>query len=363
MPGKKGSYTVKEGYNTLLRDNPFAFPYDQQKIRALRAIWNWKEVIPRVQMFLWRALHDGLTTTVEMAKRFRTVQPLCPRCGYENEYTMHLLFFCPLARATWFASQIPLRVADLPLNFAVTLLTIVQNLQVNKIPTLCNLLWCLWKARNEELFSGIKSTPEMIVAKAANMQLGPIQSNPGRQRAAQTRIPIPQGARVVLIDASWDQKYGAGIGMGVYNRRGDLVYVSYAHGNTTDPFHAEAEAMWQTIKYATGGEHPGLFYIFSDCKTLVQAIIDGNTRDLPSWRAAETVGKCIRAYQRNHHSLSILHVLRVVVQTPHRLANWARKTGKNGSGTPIQCYLTHLELEQRLNPDHFSIGDTGVSGM
>lgn len=61
-------------------------------------------------------------------------------------------------------------------------------------------------------------------------------------------IHISQGERVLLVDGSWDPKYGAGIAMAVYNRRGDLIYVSYAHVEVSAPFQAETEAMWMAMR-------------------------------------------------------------------------------------------------------------------
>lgn len=57
------------------------------------------------------------------------------------------------------------------------------------------------------------------------------------------------GARVILIDGSWDNKRGVGTGMVVYNRRGDLVLVQFKKGRGADPFHAEAEALLEALTY------------------------------------------------------------------------------------------------------------------
>lgn len=119
---KGGKYTVKEGYvrlKTLRLSTPV---YEENKAAALKAIWQWKCIQPKVQLFLWRAIHDGLTTAQALHRRIRGIQPTCPRCGSENEFLMHLLFFCELSRVTWFPSEFALRVHDLPLDFATTLL-------------------------------------------------------------------------------------------------------------------------------------------------------------------------------------------------------------------------------------------------
>ncbi|KAF3336805.1 RNase H [Carex littledalei] len=155
---------------------------------------------------------------------------------------------------------------------------------------------------------------------------------------------IPQVGRVILIDGSWDVVRGASMGMAVYNRRDDLVYVKYKGGEGGDPFHAEARAVWKTFEYVLQGEQEGMFHIFSDCKPLVNAILKKQTEGLPSWRAAETVKRCWTSYYQMRHRITLQHISRKAVQTHHNMANWARRSGKEGSGTPIQCQIAHLEV-------------------
>lgn len=70
--------------------------------------------------------------------------------------------------------------------------------------------------------------------------------------------------------------------MVVYNRRGDLVYTHYGKVDTGDPFQAEAEGVYQAIRYALEGETAGIFSIFSDNLILVQAILERKWDELPS---------------------------------------------------------------------------------
>lgn len=92
---KKGKYTVKEGYEAISKANTVRPVNSNAQLKAFKSIWKWKEIVPRVRLFLWRALQNGLTTTHEMARRIRTIRPVCPHCSQENEFTMHLLFFLP----------------------------------------------------------------------------------------------------------------------------------------------------------------------------------------------------------------------------------------------------------------------------
>lgn len=156
--------------------------YDTQTVKAFQKIWKWKGIIPRVTLFIWRALQGGLATTHELSRRMRKFSAMCPRCGQESEYIMHMLFFCPISRLTWFMSQLALRVGALPLNFVETILIIIDSLQEEQIVIFCNIMWELWKARNEEVIAGKKATPTVILKKVMAMQAGiQNQVNPQQQ--------------------------------------------------------------------------------------------------------------------------------------------------------------------------------------
>jgi hypothetical protein len=67
--------------------------------------------------------------------------------------------------------------------------------------------------------------------------------------------------------------------------------------------------------------------------------------ELPSWRAAETIGLCGENYRDNKHIIKILHTGREALQTPHMIANWTRKQGQTGSGTYPLNIVAHLKLD------------------
>lgn len=352
--GKKGRFTVKEGYKVMTESNLVQPVYGEQKLKALKNVWKWKGVLPRVRMFVWRALHDGLTTAAELAKRIRTMSPRCTRCDLENEYTMHLLFFCPLSQATWFISRFALRVESLPLQFAEALLFIEGNLQTTQIPYFCNMLWCLWKARNKELFAGKKTTPQAVLVQVAKMEIEATEPAKPNHIPKDNPVQVMQGEIVILADGSWDTQGRGGMGMAVYNRRGDLVFMHFKPVPALDALHAEALAVLTAMKYVRQGGCRGNFIIFSDSKNLVQVTNDGDISELASWKAAETAMSAIMLLEEEAHKMQLKYITRRAMLTPHNLANWARKSGRSGEGTPLQCMVSHLEIEQLLNKNYFT---------
>lgn len=138
-----GKYKAKDGYEWLRRQNSTVQVYDNTTIEACALIWSWKKVIPRIKTFLWKGVHNGVPTAAALHTRIRSISPLCQRCESENEFLMHLLFFCDLSRATWFCSEFSLIIEHLPLNFPAAILYITKHLNEEQIVALCNLMWCL----------------------------------------------------------------------------------------------------------------------------------------------------------------------------------------------------------------------------
>lgn len=117
-----------------------------------------------------------------MHHRIAAINPVCLVCGLENEYVMHVLFFCPFATATWFASQLALRVDYLPLNFTRTLLTMADNLNGEEMIMFANTLWCIWKARNEAVFAAKKPSPREILRQVQFMKKGELSNGNNRYK-------------------------------------------------------------------------------------------------------------------------------------------------------------------------------------
>lgn len=140
--------------------------YSQEHVTMWKRLWEWKGILPRVKTFLWRAIHEGIPTQMAMHMRIRSINPTCHRCGRENEFTMHAIFFCPATWATWCASQFPILVEILPLNFTSAFQVLTEAINIKQIPDFYNIIWNLWKARNEEIFRRIKAMSLITLARA-----------------------------------------------------------------------------------------------------------------------------------------------------------------------------------------------------
>lgn len=92
--------------------------------------------------------------------------------------------------------------------------------------------------------------------------------------------------------------------------------------------------------------------ICSDCKSLVEATVQGNKMDIPSWRAAETVARAIQLYQHASQNVEIRHVIRTILTQPHSMAK-ARTTYTSFTGTIPAQVAARTNIQQVLNQEHF----------
>lgn len=125
LSSKKGAYSTKEGYEKLRNQVQQTIQFTPTQFAAWKEVWANKLIIPRIQFFLWRAIHDGLPTLAKLHTRIPAVNPKCLRCGLENENLMHTLFFCQIARDTWRISALHIMVDHIPLSFPTTFMTII----------------------------------------------------------------------------------------------------------------------------------------------------------------------------------------------------------------------------------------------
>ncbi|KAF3332280.1 RNase H [Carex littledalei] len=197
-----------------------------------------------------------------------------------------------------------LRVSDLPLDFASALLEVTTVLEDTQITYFCNILWCIWKARNQEIFSSKKATRQRILKQAQMMEMHIQQTTESSQTTIRSRVNIAaplSGTQIVLLDASWDTNRKAGWGAVYYNHRGNINRVQYGFMGAEDPFHAESMALLNVLQNCQSHglvQRGGTMHIFSDCKTMVRAIQCNELGDLPSWRATETIAQCIQILQQ-----------------------------------------------------------------
>lgn len=130
---------------------------------------------PKIQLFLWKAINEGLPTFTLLHKIHLTTSDLCPRCNLAPETAEHILLTCRFANETWdllfhlhetepsFLHQRPQ-----PLNPSITVNQLLQLKQSKDATTsFCFTLWTLWLARNDPIY-GRKHKPPSDIVKLEN---------------------------------------------------------------------------------------------------------------------------------------------------------------------------------------------------
>ena len=91
---------MDEGYKLITKEQDGIANYGMNGM-GWKNLWKFK--IPyKICMFLWKLLHNGLPTRMELFRRQIIVSPKCVMCDQEDEMLDHLFLKCPFARALWF---------------------------------------------------------------------------------------------------------------------------------------------------------------------------------------------------------------------------------------------------------------------
>ncbi|GAA0184221.1 hypothetical protein LIER_31509 [Lithospermum erythrorhizon] len=73
-----------------------------------QGVWGLR-VPPRVKTFLWKCLHNVLSTKTNLRRMGVMIDDLCPLCNKAPESLPHLFLYCPMASRFWFITPWQLR--------------------------------------------------------------------------------------------------------------------------------------------------------------------------------------------------------------------------------------------------------------
>ena len=142
---------MDEGYKLITKEQDGIANYGMNGM-GWKNLWKFK--IPyKICMFLWKLLHNGLPTRMELFRRQIIVSPKCVMCDQEDEMLDHLFLKCPFARALWFTSPQNIRFDAIP-SVRQWLITTLEkykacNGQKDKVLKDINAtLWVIWTNRN-----------------------------------------------------------------------------------------------------------------------------------------------------------------------------------------------------------------------
>ncbi|KAJ4777159.1 RNA-directed DNA polymerase (reverse transcriptase)-related family protein [Rhynchospora pubera] len=349
-----GKYTVKEGYDqTMIRMNP------QREDVPWYFIWKWKKIAPKVRMFMWRLLTNGLPLAQNMHRRIHSISPRCTRCQLEDEYPAHCFFFCHASRLVWFGGNLGIRTDELPIDIKEAVKYITNGMNDDSICEFCYTLWEIWLARNEFIFQQKNFEPIGVCRKVQTWLRN--REDLGREnehyQMAKEIVPyefLPGGWQIV-IDASWDATHKAGTAFLVYYE-GALTWLEMDNHEAADSFQAEAMALQNAVDWiqgtvqAVGSQR---CKIFSDCINLVSAVQERNLENLPSWRSRPIIANIISQLHQLDRWIFVQHVTREAVKPAHEMANKARRMSIAYRGIPMASIMQEHSMGMEIDSRFF----------
>ncbi|CAA7037590.1 unnamed protein product [Microthlaspi erraticum] len=116
------------------------------------------------------SVNGCVSVGARLQSRGLQIDPQCVRCGMAPETVNHMLFECPPALQVWALSPIPTALDHFPTgglftNIAHLFWNLPNDERMGMYPWL---LWFIWKARNDKVFSNDDSDPNDIINHAAS---------------------------------------------------------------------------------------------------------------------------------------------------------------------------------------------------
>lgn len=244
---------------------------------------------PKIQNLIWRAISGALPVATRLQTRGIQLDSICQRCCVAEESINHIFFECPYARAVWMASDIrelfaPSNVLEINLQTCLDLAG-NGNLQDDIRLRPMWIIWTLWKARNEFLFSKKNVQPQEVFSKCLTWLQEWIHAQvyAGHQNQVQVtrnRLthwePPPQGWYKLNFDSSFHiQSHCAGIGWILRDNEGKFITAgtSQVH-NIHSAFQAEAAAFLLSLQFVWSNGWRNVWFE-NDCQGLIDIINQG----------------------------------------------------------------------------------------
>ncbi|XP_026416512.1 uncharacterized protein LOC113311945 [Papaver somniferum] len=117
--------------------------------------WSVRNIPPRIQMFGWRMLKNGLPVASNIKKHIQGINDDCRLCERHTECMEHLFLYCQLTQAVLFASPLSLRIGECP-NLSVKdiiFMWLEEGGDYAKLGMGLCVLWAIWKGRNDVVFN------------------------------------------------------------------------------------------------------------------------------------------------------------------------------------------------------------------
>lgn len=146
--------------------NAFVYKGIMQETQGLtgneiwKLIWRKGKILPWIRIFLWKLLYGALPLGKIIASRTSRGDPTCAVCQQSDEDVLHMLFFCPFARARWLLGPLALRTEGLPQDLPLIFKSIFGQSSEEVWTKMANTAWTIWRCRDKKTYGGLIPTIE-----------------------------------------------------------------------------------------------------------------------------------------------------------------------------------------------------------
>ncbi|KAL0723274.1 hypothetical protein Bca4012_037873 [Brassica carinata] len=168
---KHGAYTVKTGYElmarTMVLEAGQITPQEQARIDLKKKVWKIP-TLPKIRLFLWRALSGALAVAERLNSRGLGVEPNCKICDGGSETVNHVLFRCSSALQIWSAANIVLPTNVLQQSLEENVSFVFSAMEDSRNPqgvyrAIPWVMWMIWKKRNSLLYANTQDSIERLL--------------------------------------------------------------------------------------------------------------------------------------------------------------------------------------------------------
>ncbi|KAJ4812894.1 RNA-directed DNA polymerase (reverse transcriptase)-related family protein [Rhynchospora pubera] len=285
IAAKNGKFTLKAAYSAILSQENIT-PVSPLMRILLNKLWYCPGLLPRVRIFLWKAIRTALPVDQVFVARLGKNPQGCLICGHQTENITHTLFKCPQARCIWLSSSLGVRTENLPDEIDLLMGELLSARDDDVFRQIANIMWCYWKARCKHVYEGKMIKRDKVLAHAAGLErLMILAQEPTNATILQAENGMVTSPYSCYVDGSWiDQSdRGAGWSYVLSTSENHLIQYQVSATQASSPLHAEVLAMKAAIKEIKMGNYMPCT-LFTDCITLHRVITGIEKADSVEWR-------------------------------------------------------------------------------
>lgn len=158
---KHGAYTVKTGFEVLMKakmvPTSALSPREQSQIVLKKRVWKIP-TLPKIRMFLWRAISGAMAVADRLNSRGLTVDLTCKLCIDGVETINHVLFQCSTASQIWSKAGLEAHPDISRQTLEENLAFALNSMEDHRLPPIVRraipwVLWLIWKNRNSVIYA------------------------------------------------------------------------------------------------------------------------------------------------------------------------------------------------------------------